>query len=115
MGFGERKPQYTQWSTWVKLLMPPIPYPGSQGSAAIGSPNVNVNGGALAFAAPLMACSCTDLIIVPNAATIGFSNVMVGVSIADMVRALAVHAAQAAVAAGVAKGVEKASAGKSHP
>jgi hypothetical protein len=98
---------YTQWSTWIKLLMPPIPYPGSQGSAAIGSPNVNVNGGALAFAAPLMACSCTDLIIVPNAATIGFSNVMVGVSIADMVRALAVKAAQGAVSAGVAAGVNK--------
>lgn len=38
---------YTQWQTWVKLLMPPIPYPGSQGSAAIGSPNVNCNGGRL--------------------------------------------------------------------
>ncbi len=37
---------YTQWSTWVKLLMPPVPYPGGQGSAAIGSPNVTVNGGA---------------------------------------------------------------------
>jgi hypothetical protein len=106
---------YTQWSTWIKLLMPPIPYPGSQGSAAIGSPNVNVNGGALAFAAPLMACSCTDLIIVPNAATIGFSNVMVGVSIEAMVRALAVHAAQAAVTAGVSAAVEKVGAGKSHP
>ena len=36
---------------------------------AIGSPNVTVNGGPLAFVAPLMAASCTDLIIVPNAAT----------------------------------------------
>ena len=99
---------YTQWSTWIKLLMPPIPYPGSQGSAAIGSPNVTVNGGPLAFVAPLMATSCTDLIIVPNAATIGFSNVMVGVSIADMVRALAVHAAQGAVSAAVAAGVARA-------
>src|SRR6266852_2242869 len=49
---------YTQWSTWIKLLMPPIPYPGSQGSAAIGSPKVTVNGGALAFVSPLMATSC---------------------------------------------------------
>src|SRR5215467_8970206 len=100
---------YTQWSTWIKLLMPPIPYPGGQGSAAIGSPNVTVNGGPLAFAAPLMATSCTDLIIVPNGATIGFSNVMVGVSIADMVRALAVNAAQAGVSAGVSAGVDRAS------
>ena len=106
---------YTKWSTWIKLLMPPIPYPGAQGAAAIGSPNVNVNGGALAFAAPLMATSCTDLIIVPNAATIGFSNVMVGVSIADMVRAIAVHAAQGAVSAGVGYGVKKVGEGMSHP
>jgi hypothetical protein len=105
---------YTKWSTWVKLLMPPVPYPGGQGSAAIGSPNVTVNGGPLAFAAPLMATSCSDLPIVPNAATIGFSNVMVGVSIADMARALAVNAAQGAVSAGVGKAVAKAQSGKSH-
>lgn len=98
---------YTQWSTWVKLLMPPLPYPGSQGSAAIGSPNVTVNGGPLAFVAPLMAASCSDLPIVPNACTVGFSNVMVGVSIADMVRALAVNAAQGAVSAGVSAGVDR--------
>jgi hypothetical protein len=96
---------YTQWSTWIKLLMPPVPYPGGQGSAAIGSPNVTVNGGALAFAAPLMGTSCSDLIIVPNASPMGFSNVLVGVSIADMVRALAVNAAKGAVAAGVSAGV----------
>jgi len=99
---------YTQWSTWIKLLMPPVPYPGGQGSVSIGSPNVTVNGGPLAFVAPLMAASCTDLIIVPNACTLGFSNVLVGVSIADMVRALAVNAAQGAVSAGVSAGVARA-------
>lgn len=105
---------YTKWSTWIKLLMPPIPYPGSQGSAAIGSPNVTVNGGPLAFVAPLMATSCSDLPIVPNAAPIGFSNVLVGVSISDMVRALAVNAAQGAVSAGVGKAVAKAQQGRNH-
>src|SRR4029450_3133590 len=85
---------YTQWSTWIKLLMPPIPYPGGQGSSAIGSPNVQVNGGALGFVAPLMGTSCTDLIIVPNAMPIAFSNVLVGVSLGDMIRAIAVNAAQ---------------------
>jgi hypothetical protein len=99
---------YTKWSTWVKLLMPPIPYPGGQGSSAIGSPNVTVNGGALGFVAPLMATSCSDLPIVPNAMPVGFSNVLVGVSIADMVRAIAVHAAQGAVSAAVAAGVARA-------
>lgn len=36
---------FTQWQTWAKLLMPPISYPGAQGSTAVGSPNVTVNGG----------------------------------------------------------------------
>jgi hypothetical protein len=98
---------FTQWQTWVKLLLPPLPYPGAQGSAAIGSPNVTVNGGPLAFVAPLMATSCSDIPIVPNAMTLGFSNVMVGVSLADMVRGIAVNAAQGAVALGVQKGVGK--------
>jgi hypothetical protein len=103
---------YTKWQTWAKLLMPPVPYPGGQGSAAIGSPNVTVNGGPLAFVAPLMATSCSDLPIVPNAAPIGFSNVLVGVSLADMVRAIAVNAAQGAVSAGVSAGVNRATQGR---
>jgi hypothetical protein len=99
---------YTQWSTWVKLLMPPVPFPGGQGSSAIGSPNVTVNGGALGFVAPLMGASCSDLPIVPNAMPIAFSNVLVGVSIGDMVRAIAVSAAQGAVGAAVSAGVSRA-------
>jgi hypothetical protein len=99
---------YTQWSTWIKLLMPPVPFPGGQGSSAIGSPNVTVNGGALGFVAPLMGTSCSDLPIVPNAMPMAFSNVLVSVSIGDMVRAIAVNAAQGAVSAGVAAGVARA-------
>lgn len=96
---------FTKWQTWVKLLMPPIPYPGSQGSTAVGSPNVTVNGGPLAFVAPLMATSCSDIPIVPNAMVVGFSNVLVGVTFAAMLRGIAVNAAQGAVAAGVGRGV----------
>jgi hypothetical protein len=94
---------FTKWQTWVKLLMPPIPYVGAQGSTAIGSPNVTVNGGPLAFVAPLVATSCSDIPIVPNAMTLGFTNVMVGVTLAQMARALAVNAAQGAVGMGVGK------------
>jgi hypothetical protein len=94
---------FTKWQTWVRLLMPPIPYCGAQGSVAVGSPNVTVNGGPLAFVAPLMATSCSDIPIVPNAMTLGFSNVLVGVSFADMVRGLAVNAARGAIGLGVAK------------
>lgn len=98
---------FTKWPTWVKLLMPPIPYPGSQGSTAVGSPNVTVNGGPLAFVAPLVATSCSDIPVVPNAMTLGFSNVMVGVSLADMARSLAVNMAQGAVGVGVSKAAAK--------
>jgi hypothetical protein len=98
---------FTQWQTWVKLLMPPIPYPGAQGSTAVGSPNVTVNGGPLAFVAPLVGTSCSDIPVVPNAATLGFSNVMVGVSIAALIRGIAVASAQSAVSAGVGAGVNK--------
>jgi hypothetical protein len=98
---------FTQWQTWVKLLMPPIPYCGAQGSTAVGSPNVTVNGGPLAFVAPLVAASCSDIPVVPNAMTLGFSNVLVGVSFAALARGIAVNAAQGAVSAGVSAGVQK--------
>jgi hypothetical protein len=103
---------FTKWQTWVKLLMPPIPYPGAQGSTAVGSPNVTVNGGPLGFCAPLMGTSCSDIPIVPNAVVLGFSNVLVGVSLADMVRGVAVNAAQGAVSAGVSAGVSRLQGGR---
>jgi uncharacterized Zn-binding protein involved in type VI secretion len=99
---------FTKWQTWVHLLLPPIPFPGAQGSTAVGSPNVTVNGGPLAFTAPLVAASCSEIPVVPNAATLGFSNVMVGVSFADLLRGIAVHSAQGAISHAVVAGVNKA-------
>lgn len=97
---------FTKWPTWIHLLLPPIPFPGGQGSTSVGSPNVTVNGGHLAFTAPLVAASCSEIPVVPNAATLGFSNVMVGVSVSALIRGIAVHAAQRAVAAGVASAAQ---------
>ena len=102
---------FVQWQTWVKLLMPPLPYPGAQGSCAVGSPNVTVNGGPLAFVAPLVATSCSDIPVVPNAMTLGFTNVMVGVSFADLARGVAVSTAQAGVGAAVEGGLNRAMQG----
>ncbi len=108
---------YTKWPTWVKLLMPALPYPMGQGSCSVGSPGVQVNGGPMAFVAPLVAASCTEFpfVIVPNAMTVGCSNVMVGITAAQFLRALAVGAAQRGVAGAVGYGVGKAMEGKSHP
>jgi hypothetical protein len=94
---------FTKWQTWVKLLMPPLPYPGAQGSTAVGSPNVTVNGGPLAFVAPLVATSCSDIPVVPNAMTLGFSNVMVGVTFAQLLRGIAVSAVQAGISYGAGR------------
>lgn len=98
---------FTKWPTWVKLLLPPLPYPGDQGSTAVGSPNVTVNGGPLAFVAPLVATSCSDIPVVPNAMTLGFTNVMVGMSFEDLARGIAVSTAQAGISAGVGAGVNR--------
>jgi hypothetical protein len=108
---------YTNWPAWIKLLMPPLPYPVGQGSCSVGSPGVQVNGGAMGFVGPLVAASCTEFpfVIVPNAMTVGFSNVMVGITAAAFLRALAVGAAQRGVQGAVAYGVGKAMEGKSHP
>ncbi len=97
---------YSKWQTWVKLLMPPLEYPGDQGSTAIGSPNVTVNGAPLAFVAPLAATSCSERHYIPNAVTIGFSNVMVGVSAKSFATGLAANAARSGVSAAVNAGVE---------
>jgi hypothetical protein len=100
---------YTQWATWVKLLIPPLPYPMGQGSCSVGSPGVQCNGGAMGFVAPLVAASCTEFpfVIIPNAATLGFSNVMVGITAAQFLKALAVGAAQRGIQGAVAHGVSK--------
>jgi hypothetical protein len=47
--------------------------------------------------------------------TLGFSNVMVGVSFSALIREIAVHAAQAGVAHAVSTGVGKLSTGNNHP
>jgi hypothetical protein len=99
---------YTNWFTWVHLLIPPAPYPAGQASTAVGSPTVTVNGGPLAFSGPLIGAACSDLPFVPNANIIGFSNVLVGVSMSDLIRGIAVHSAQAGISYGVNKAVDKA-------
>ncbi len=98
---------YTKWQTWVQLLMPPTPYPVGNGSTAVGSPNVTVNGGPLAIVGPLVATSCSELSVVPNAMTLGFSNVMVGVSFTDFIKELAKSMAQSAFSTLVEGKLEK--------
>jgi hypothetical protein len=108
---------FTQWGTWIKLLVSAVPYPVGQGSCSIGSPGVQCNGGLMAFVAPLVAASCTDFpfVIAPNAMTVGGSNVMVGITAAAFLHQLAVGAGQRGVAGAVGYGLGKALEGQNHP
>jgi len=98
---------YTKWQTWAKLLMPPIPYPGAQGSVAVGSPNVTLNGGALAFGCGFVATSCSDIPVVPNANVIDFGTVYVGMSLGDLARAIAISTIQNAMQYGMQRGLQR--------
>ncbi len=98
---------FTSWQTWVQLLMPPIPFCGSQGSTALGNPKVTVNGSPLAIVCPLAATSCSMIPVVPNAMPLGFSNVMVGMSIDDLIKGLLVNAVKSGISAGIGAGVGK--------
>lgn len=96
---------YSKWQTWVQLLLPPLPYPGSQGSCSLGSPNVTINGANMAFVCPLAASSCSEIPIAPNAMPLAFTNVRVGVSFEALLRAIAVHVVKGAIHAGISKAV----------
>jgi hypothetical protein len=74
-------------NSWKVLKIPPTPYPGGQGCIILGSSKVTVNGAPMAYVFPMNAASCTDLQNVPNASVIGTSNVFVGVTYADMMKA----------------------------
>jgi hypothetical protein len=98
-------PPTTNWFTWLKFLIPPLPFPVAHGSTSVGSPNVQVNGGPLAFVAPLVANSCSDIPVVPNALTVGFSNVMVDMSLKDLAHAVLVQMGRSAITFGLSKGL----------
>jgi len=97
---------YTKWQTWVKLLMLHS-LARAQGSIAVGSPNVSANGGALAFGCGFVGTSCSDIPVVPNANVIDFGNVMVGVSISALVRAIAISTIQNAMQYGMQRGLQR--------
>jgi hypothetical protein len=74
-------------NTWKALNVPPTPYPGGQGCIIAGSSKVTVNGAPMAYVFPMNAASCTDIQNVPNASVMGVSNVFVGVTYTDMMKA----------------------------
>ena len=80
------------WMTLFKSLLPPVILPVAEANISMGSPTVTVNGAPLAYIGPLTSGSCSDLPMVPNANTMGFSNVMVGITVKEMLMQFAWNA-----------------------
>lgn len=91
------------WGTIIRTLLPPVILPIAEADINMGSPTVTVNGGPMAAVAPLFAGSCSDLPIVPNANVLGFSNVMVGISLKEILMQLAWNAVHGAAALGASR------------
>jgi len=101
--------------TWVQLfamLLPPAVMPVAEGQSSIGSPTVTVNGAPIAIVGPLTASSCSQIPIVPNANVIGFSNVMVGVTLKELLMQFVWNAIHAAAAVGAGKLSERIMTGR---
>ena len=97
--------KFSQWQSWVQLLMSALPYPLANGAPGIANPTVLVNGAPLATGAPLTTLTCQDMpfALFPNAVTLATSNVMVGLSLKQILMGMAGHAAKGAIQMGVGK------------
>jgi hypothetical protein len=102
------------WLQLFQMLLPPAVMPVAEGNVAIGSPTVTVNGAPLAFIGPLTCSSCSKIPIVPNANTVGFSNVMVGVTLKELAFQFVWNALHATAAVGAGMLAESAMTGRSH-
>lgn len=77
------------WMSLLRMLLPPVVLPIAEGDVNMASPTVTVNGGPMSFVGPLFAGSCSEIPIIPNANILGFSNVMVGVTLKEILMQLA--------------------------
>ena len=102
------------WLQLFQMLLPPVVMPLAEASSSIGSPTVTVNGAPLAFVGPLTASSCSQIPLVPNANVMGFSNVMVGVTLKELVMQFAWNAINGLAAMGAGKLADRATSGRNH-
>ena len=77
------------WMSLLRMLLPPVVLPIAEGDVNMASPTVTVNGGPMSFVGPLFAGSCSEIPVIPNANILGFSNVMVGVTLQEILMQLA--------------------------
>ena len=93
--------------SFMSFLAQCMPLPVATGQTTIASPTVLAADAPMALAMPMGGNSCSDIPIVPNASVIGFSNVMVGMSLSQLLGVMAWNVVNAAVNVGVQKGMER--------
>lgn len=91
------------WGIIIKSLLPPVVLPIAEADINMGSPTVTVNGGPMAIVGPMFAASCSEIPIVPNASVLGYSNVMVGLTLKEILMQLAWNAVHGAAALGASR------------
>lgn len=87
--FGRTAAQYADPNMIASLLSALLPLPVAHASVTFGSSSVTSCGAPMGMAMPMGAASCTEPIPRPNAMATTFSNVLVGISLGDLLGQLA--------------------------
>lgn len=108
---GRFFPMFGSPQAFLGFLAQCMPLPVANGQATIASPTVSACDSPMALAMPMGGNSCSEIPIVPNASVLGFSNVLTGMSLSQLLGVMAWNAVNAAAAHGLKKGSEAAENG----
>lgn len=108
---GRFFPMFGSPQAFLGFLASAMPLPVANAQATIASPTVSAADSPMALAMPMGGNSCSNIPVAPNAAVLGFSNVLTGMSLSQLLGVMAWNAVNAAAQHGLNKGVEAAASG----
>lgn len=103
---GRFFPMFGSPQAFLGFLAQAMPLPVANGQATIASPTVSACDTPMALAMPMGGNTCSNIPVAPNAAVLGFSNVMTGMSLSQLLGVMAWNAVNQAAQYGLNKGVE---------
>ncbi|MEZ4437020.1 MAG: phage baseplate assembly protein V, partial [bacterium] len=101
-------PMFSSAQSFLAFLASLIPLPVANASVSLASPSTTVSDAPLGMMIPLGANSCSDVPLVPNGMVVGFSNVLTGMSIGDLLNQLIWSLVQGATTRGFQAGLRRA-------
>lgn len=99
-------PMFGSPQAFLGFIAQCMPLPVANGQTTIASPTVSACDSPLSLAMPMGGNSCSNIPVVPNASVIGFSNVLTGMSLSQLMGIMAWNALSAAVGEGVKAGTK---------